>query len=70
MSSSSMARSLFHCEIFGVATLHSVKLLLRIPYQISQETFQDSQLGIKWEIFPLLGKTWDKKFLFWDNIRK
>ena len=32
--SSSMARSLFHCEIFGVATLHSVKLLLRIPYQI------------------------------------
>ena len=30
--SSSMARSLFHCEIFGVATLHSVKLLLRIPY--------------------------------------
>ena len=26
----------------------------------TQETFQDSQLVIKWEIFPLLGKTGDK----------
>ena len=38
--------------------------------QVTQETFQNSQLGIKWEIFPLLGKTWDKKFLFWDNFGK
>ena len=30
----------------------------------------EHQLGIKWEIFPLLGKTWDKKFLFWDNVGK
>ena len=36
----------------------------------SQETFQDSRLAIKWEIFPFLGKTWYKKFLFGDNYGK
>lgn len=51
-------------------TLALLKKGSRVFKSISQETFQDSQLGIKWEIFPLLGKTWDKKFLFWDNFGK
>ena len=35
---------------------------------ISQETFRDSHLGIKWEIFPLMGKNWDKKLLLGENF--
>ena len=33
-----------------------------------QETFQNSIMGKEWEIFPLLGKPWDKKFLFRENF--
>ena len=35
---------------------------------LAQETFQDSHLGIKWEIFPLMGKNWDKKLLLGGNF--
>ena len=34
----------------------------------TQETFLDSHLGILWDFFPLLWKTWDRKFLAWENI--
>ena len=34
----------------------------------TQETFQNSIMGKEWEIFPLLGKPWDKKFLFRENF--
>ena len=36
----------------------------------SQGTFEDSHLGIKWEIFPLLGIIWDIINPFWDNFGK
>ena len=35
---------------------------------LAQETFRDSHLGIKWEIFPLMGKSCNKKLLLGENF--
>jgi len=57
----------------NIAQIHHEKqLLLQLSFYalqfLSQETFRDSHLGIKWEIFPLMGNNWDKKLLFGENF--
>ena len=67
---------------FSLTTVNSFHLLRILALEISdtfnfaffllasltQETFQDSHLGIKCEISPLLGKYRDIKFLFGDCV--
>ena len=37
-------------------------------FKLLQETFQNSTMGKKWEIFPSLGKRWNKKILFREKF--